>query len=53
MGLVLGPACFVATRFGRQPTDPFGKGENDVTIVAAIPLTILGIVSLVFWVSGH
>lgn len=53
VGLVLGPAFFWSSRYGRRPTDPVSQGMNDVQRWSAIPLFVVGVVGLVLWALGH
>jgi hypothetical protein len=53
MGLVLGPAFFLATRFGRPSTGPVGRARDDGMRWTAIPLIVVGMIGLIFWAFGH
>ncbi len=48
-GLVLGVAFYLGLRYGRPPTDPLSKGQDDIMRWTAKPLIAIGLVGVVLW----
>ena len=52
-GLVLGGGSYLVTwRGSRPPTGPIARGQVRVWRATAIPLLVVGLIGLVFWLIG-
>jgi hypothetical protein len=52
-GLILGGGYWLLTRYGRRPTDAYGRGRYRGARAAAVPLIGVGILGLFLWALGH
>lgn len=50
VGLSLGVAFFLQTRFGRRPSNAYERGQDDIWRLTAIPLIVIGLVGAVLWI---
>ena len=50
VGLSLGVAFYLQTRFGRPPSSARERGQDDIWRLTAIPLIVIGLVGAVLWI---
>lgn len=50
VGLLLGVAFYLQTRFGRHPSDAYSQGKDDIWRLTAKPLIVVGFVGAVLWI---
>lgn len=52
VGLLLGVAFYLQTRFGRRPSSAYSQGKDDIWRLTAKPLIAIGLVGVVLWIVG-
>jgi hypothetical protein len=50
VGLALGVAFYLQTRFGRPPSSAYERGQEDIWRLTAKPLIVIGLVAAVIWI---
>jgi hypothetical protein len=50
VGLLLGVAFYLQTRFGRRPSSAYEQGQDDIWRLTAKPLIAIGLVGAVLWI---